>query len=55
MAPSYPESATSGTYVVTGASGSRSPCPARIPATQPTTDLVTDISRWGVVGVIVPE
>ena len=52
MAPSYPEPATSGTYVEIGASGSSTPRPTRIPATQLTTDLVTDISRWGVVGVI---
>jgi len=45
VAPSYPEPTISGTYCVTGASGSRRRFEARIPQTHPTMDFETDISK----------
>jgi len=51
-APAYPESATSGTYDVTGAPGSSSPRSASAPATQPRIDFDTDMSRCLVPAVM---
>src|ERR671921_691827 len=53
-APSYPLLASSGTYVVRGFATFRTPWSARIPVTQPTNDLVTDISRCVASDGIVP-
>jgi hypothetical protein len=52
VAPAYPETLSSGTYVVIGACWSSSPRSTRTPATQPTNDFVTDMSRCVLSGRI---